>query len=287
MTTTKGGNVSNKGFFMVKREKSNYMIQSVSHSLDVLEELSKSSGEIGVTELSKRLKLHKNNVFRLLATLELRGFVEQNTETEDYRLGVKSLQLGQAYLSHSSIVARAMPVLRDLTEASGETASLAVIHNGQVQFPLSIESKRPVKVAPRIAVSFIAKNSAVGRLLTAQLSDSILSEILATDTPADVAIRNHLAELRTTGQMIDKGGVEADVVSISKVIRGTSNEVIGAIELLAPQYRARVETLLPMVEEAAQAISSSLGATKPALAATLERETIEAPSTYAGLGRIK
>jgi hypothetical protein len=42
-----------------------------------------------------------------------------------------------------------------------------------------------------------------------------------------------------------------------------------------------------MVEEAAQAISSSLGATKPALAATLERETIEAPSTYAGLGRIK
>ena len=47
---------------MVKREKANYMIQSVSHAIDVLEELAKAGGEVGVTELSKRLKLHKNNV---------------------------------------------------------------------------------------------------------------------------------------------------------------------------------------------------------------------------------
>lgn len=271
---------------MVKREKSNYMIQSVSHALDVLEELAKSSGEVGVTELSKRLKLHKNNVFRLLATLELRGYVDQNLESEDYRLGVKALQLGQAYISQSSIVARATPILRDLTEASAETVSLAVIQNAQVQFPVSIESKRPVKVAPRIAVSFPAKTSVVGRLLTAQLPDAILNEMLASDTPADVAIRNHLAEYRTSGQIIDKGGVEADVVSICKVIRSTNNEVIGAIELLAPQYRARVETLMPMVEEAAQAISTALGATKPSLAAAVEREIVEAPA-FSGLGRIK
>ena len=50
----------------MKREKSNYMIQSVSHALDVLEELCKAAGEVGVTELSKRLKLHKNNVFTKL-----------------------------------------------------------------------------------------------------------------------------------------------------------------------------------------------------------------------------
>ena len=55
---------------MVRREKSNYVIQSVSHALDVLEQFNGEVDEIGVTELSKRLKLHKNNVFRLLATLE-------------------------------------------------------------------------------------------------------------------------------------------------------------------------------------------------------------------------
>ena len=73
---------------MVRREKSNYVIQSVSHALDVLEQFNGGVDEIGVTELSKRLKLHKNNVFRLLAILEARGYIEQNKVSENYRLGL-------------------------------------------------------------------------------------------------------------------------------------------------------------------------------------------------------
>lgn len=257
---------------MVKREKANYMIQSVSHAIDVLEELCNSSGEVGVTELSKRLKLHKNNVFRLLATLELRGYVEQNHDSEDYRLGVKALQLGQSYLSQSTLVNRALPILRGLAERIGETVSLAVLQNGQVQFPVSVESKRPVKVAPRIAVSFAAKMSGAGRLLTAQLPDSVLTELLATNTPQDAAIRNQLHELRNSGQIVDRGAIEPDVVSICRIVRGAKNEVVGAVEVLVPQYRAKVEALQPQIEEAVTQLSNALGAVRTGLAATVEKE---------------
>jgi IclR family KDG regulon transcriptional repressor len=258
----------------MKREKSNYMIQSVSHALDVLEELCRAAGEVGVTELSKRLKLHKNNVFRLLATLELRGYVDQNKETEDYRLGVKALQMGQSYLLQSSLVARGLPILKSLSEAIGETVSLAVLQGGQVQFPLSIESKRPVKVAPRVAVSFPAKLSAAGRLLTAQLPDGVLTEILAANTVQDAAIKTQLAELRSTGQIVDRGAIEADVVSVCKVVRGTNNDVVGAIEVLVPQYRAKTDTIMPKLEEAAVMLSMALGASRSSLA--VEREVVQA-----------
>jgi IclR family KDG regulon transcriptional repressor len=258
----------------MKREKSNYMIQSVSHALDVLEELCKAAGEVGVTELSKRLKLHKNNVFRLLATLELRGYVDQNKETEDYRLGVKALQMGQAYLLQSSLVARGLPILKSLSEAIGETVSLAVLQGGQVQFPLSIESKRPVKVAPRIAVSFPAKLNAAGRLLTAHLSDAALTELLAANTAQDAAIKTQLAELRSTGQIVDRGAIEADVVSICRVVRGNNNEVLGAIEILVPQYRAKTDAIMPKLDEAAAMLSMALGASRASLA--VEREVVPA-----------
>jgi len=258
---------------MVKREKSNYMIQSVSHALDVLEEISKAGAEIGVTELSKRLKLHKNNVFRLLATLELRGYVEQNFDSEEYRLGVKLLQLGQSYIALSPLVTKAAPVLKTLTEKVGETVSLAVLHNGQVQFPLSIESKRPVKVAPRVSVSLPAKMSAVGRLLTAQLPDTVLAEILATNTPQDAAIKNALNELRSSGQITDRAAIEADVISMARIIRNHKNEVVGAIEVLAPQYRAKLEHIAPLLEEAATTLSNSLGAgSRTGLASAMEKE---------------
>jgi len=258
----------------MKREKSNYMIQSVSHALDVLEELCKAAGEVGVTELSKRLKLHKNNVFRLLATLELRGYVEQNKETEDYRLGVKALQLGQSYLTQSTLVARAMPILKGLSDAIGETVSLAILQGGQVQFPISVEAKRPVKVAPRVAVSFPAKLNAAGRLLTAQLSDAMLAEVLAANTAQDAAIKAQLPELRLTGQIIDRAAIEADVVSIAKVVRGANGEVVGAIEVLAPQYRAKIDMILPKVDEIAAALSTALGASNASLNASLEKEIV-------------
>src|SRR5579871_6552752 len=74
---------------MVRRNKTNYVIQSVAHALDVMEQFFGDVDELGVTELSKRLKLHKNNVFRLLATLEARGYIEQNKATENYRLAKK------------------------------------------------------------------------------------------------------------------------------------------------------------------------------------------------------
>lgn len=258
----------------MKREKSNYMIQSVSHALDVIEELCKAGGEIGVTELSKRLKLHKNNVFRLLATLELRGYVEQNRETEDYRLGVKALQMGQSYLAQSSLVARGGPILKALSDSIGETVSLAVLQAGSVQFPISIESKRPVKAAARVAVSFPAKLNAAGRLLTAQLSDAVLTEVLSANTVQDAAIKAQLSELRSSGQIIDRGAIEADVVSVSRVVRGNNNEVVGAIEVLIPQYRAKLDTLAAKIEEAANALSIALGATKLGLVTAVEKEVV-------------
>ena len=69
---------------MAKREKKSYVIQSVSNALNLLEEFKGNRDELGVTELSKMLNLHKNNVFRLLATLEAKGYIEQKDDG-DYK----------------------------------------------------------------------------------------------------------------------------------------------------------------------------------------------------------
>lgn len=272
---------------MKKRDKANYLIQSVSHSLDVLEALAESNGEIGVTELAKKLKLHKNNVFRLLATLELRGYAEQNADTENYRLGVRNLQLGQAFVKHSRLIERARPIMQQLVDATGETVSLAVLQNGYVQFPVSIESKRAVKVTARQAVSFPAKTCAAGRLLTAQLNDAQLQELLATNTPQDVAIKNQLSDLRSSGIIVDRGATEADVVTVAKIIRSQNNQIVGAVELTAPQYRSKVEALIPLVEEAAQNLSEKLGSIRPqssGLAAGIQVEQVSSKPAVMPLG---
>ena len=51
---------------VMKREKANYTIQSVSHALDILESFTKTEDELGVTELSKRLGITRQAAYRLL-----------------------------------------------------------------------------------------------------------------------------------------------------------------------------------------------------------------------------
>src|SRR4030065_2022272 len=117
---------------MVRREKSNYVIRSVSHAFDVLEQFNGNVDEIGVTELSKRLKLHKNNVFRLLATLESRGYIEQNKATENYRLSIRCLQLGQTYKTQMGLLRQAHQTIEELAHSEKETAFVADLRKGDV-----------------------------------------------------------------------------------------------------------------------------------------------------------
>src|SRR6266568_4780008 len=83
---------------MIKHGKASYTIRSVSHAIDLLEQFLGDADEIGLTDLSRRLRLPKNNIFRLLATLQTRNYVDQNTTTEKYRLGFKTVELGQTVI---------------------------------------------------------------------------------------------------------------------------------------------------------------------------------------------
>ena len=87
----------------MKRSKSDYVIQTVTNALRVLEAF-RDKEKIGVTELSRRLGLHKNNVFRLLATLQLHGYVEQRADSDRYGLGGGCLDLGQSFLRSRALL---------------------------------------------------------------------------------------------------------------------------------------------------------------------------------------
>jgi IclR family KDG regulon transcriptional repressor len=91
--------------------KSLPVVKAVDHALDVLEALGGDREEHGVTELAKELGFSKNNVFRLLATFQERGYVEQNLKTENYRLGLKVFEMSQVYLHKSGLVRHARPLL--------------------------------------------------------------------------------------------------------------------------------------------------------------------------------
>src|SRR5512140_1115766 len=180
---------------MAKKEKSEYLIQAVSHALDLLEQFHDDVDELGVTELSKRLKLHKNNVFRLLATLESRNYIEQNKVTENYRLGLKTLELGQTFVKQMGLLRQSRPVLEAVVRECNETSYVAILKDFHIIYLDVVETDLTVRVVPRVGSRLPAYCTAAGKVQLAYMTDEELdnyipSKDLKAYTPATITDRD-------------------------------------------------------------------------------------------------
>ncbi len=256
---------------MAKKDKSEYIIQAVSHALDLLEQFHDDVDELGVTELSKRLKLHKNNVFRLLATLESRGYIEQNKATENYRLGLKSLELGQTFIKQMGLLRQAKPILEKLTKDTGETSYVAIFKEGHIVYLDVVETDQTVRVVSRVGSRLPAYCTASGKVHLAAMSEEELEEVLPEQlekhTPTTFADRaSLLAELKKVaeqGYAIDDEELDQGVRCVAAPIRDYTRRIIGAISISGPAMRLPLDKIeqeiVPRVVQAGQELSTRLG----------------------------
>jgi IclR family KDG regulon transcriptional repressor len=256
---------------MVRREKSNYIIRSVSHALDVLEQFLGDADELGVTELSKRLKLHKNNIFRLLATLESRGYIEQNKATENYRLGLRSLHLGQAYVNRMGLLRQARPVMEALVKQAHESAYVAVARpNGMVPLEV-VEADQPVRVVSTIGDTLPLHATAVGKTQLAFATEEeqkarmpdTLKRFTSKTVTERAALLQQLKAAVENGYAVDTGEHVEDVRAVAVPIKDYTGHVVGALAISGPAYRLTAERMqkefAPIVLKAGTELSGRLG----------------------------
>ena len=257
---------------MHKKEKSEYMIQAVSHALDLMEKFSEETPELGITELSKKLKLHKNNVFRLLATLETRGYVEQNRITGNYRLGLNTLELRKNFIRQMDLLPQARPILLELAHECNETSYLAVMKEFRSIYLDVVETPQVVRIISRIGSRLPAHCTAAGKVQLAYLPGKELesffeSRELTRFTPNTITdpleLRRHLGEIAKQGFAIDDEELEAGVRGVAAPIRSYEDRVTGALIISGPAMRFSDERikreLAPLVVKAAREISTKLG----------------------------
>ena len=247
---------------MAKKAKSDYLIQSVSRALDLLEAFTAREGDLGVTELARKLKLHKNNVFRLLATLETRGYVEQDKATERYRLAAKVYEVAAVYLHHLDVRRQARPLLEGLALKSRETAYLGLLERNYAVYVDMAESEQPVRVAPRLGRRFPAVSTATGKALLAALSRE--QQLLLLGPEPAPALLQQIERVNAAGYAVDDEECEAGVRSVAVPVRDSAKRALCAIEVSAPAMRLSLEQIdaeiAPLILSTAREVEARLGA---------------------------
>ncbi len=120
-------------------------VQSVERALEILELLSRSGDELGVSEIGEATDLAVGTVHRLLATLTTRGYVRRDEQTRRYDLGFKALMM--AIAARDRIGPLALPFLEELMQVSQETANLSILEGNSAVY---IEQASPLTRMLRI-----------------------------------------------------------------------------------------------------------------------------------------
>jgi DNA-binding IclR family transcriptional regulator len=225
---------------------------------------------MGVSELGRKLSLHKSTVSRLLATLESEGLLERAPGTEKYRLGHEILRLaGQAaHLGDVRSVAR--PVLVELAEVSRETANLAVLEGTQVHNVDQVSGPHLVRignwVGRRTPPHCVANGKALLAYQPSAEIERLLEAPLEVFTPHTItdpaALRAELALVRAQGYASAVGEIEDGLNAVAAAVYDAAGQVSAAVSVSGPAYRVtaeRIPELAQLTRAAAAKISARLG----------------------------
>jgi DNA-binding IclR family transcriptional regulator len=113
-------------------------LRSVNIAIDVLECFA-TDGELGVSDIARRLGIAKSTAHRMLTVLTRRAFIEQVPASGKYRLGLHIYELGQLAQGRNKLRHAALPVMRYISDTTGLTVNLSVPDGADVVFVERLE----------------------------------------------------------------------------------------------------------------------------------------------------
>lgn len=212
-----------------------------------------------------------STAYRLLNTLAETGFAQYDQRTKEYRLGLTVFELSQVMASVHGYDGTVLPVLRRLSEATNESCLFAVldgIESVTVHTVDGPEFRQTTDPGDRLPLSVSSMGKAMlsgmpdpeARQLIDQLSLESCTEHTVTDPEA---LWEQIAAGRAVGYVYQREEVDLGMNAIAAPVTGPTGDVIGAVAIAAPLFRADREQLVQHRGPLAQA-ARELAATLPA-----------------------
>lgn len=249
-----------------------YSIAILDVTLDVIEKMAHSEEEFHTpASLARKLNINRSRLFRILKTLEQRGYVDQDPATGNYRLGLNFLSLSQHIQEHLSIRREAGSLLSELADGSGDCVHFLIL-SGDTAVVVdryigenSLQATQPIGkpiplhtgAAPKLLLAFMPageRENVLKRISLDRFTDHTITEI--------DQLRTELDQIRNSGVSIDHEEFEPGVFAYGVPVFDFTGNVIASISIAIPVSRnqpERCEIIIQMLTSTARELSFRLG----------------------------
>ncbi|HEY5900705.1 MAG TPA: IclR family transcriptional regulator [Burkholderiales bacterium] len=244
----------------MKRSRGEFSL-TVSRALQLIGLFSPQRSELGISELSRELKLSKTAVHRLVQALELHQFLDHSPVSRKYRIGVEAFRVGSLF--SRSLEREAHPYMRELVVNTGFTCYLSVLRNDVIVIMALVEGGgSPIRHSIPIGERIPVHSTAAGKAALALLDDAAVEEIIKRAGMAKATAHTHtdlrklkadLAVIRARGYSVNWEERFIGVGSVATAIPGGIDGSIPIISVGFATSQVRREDVPALGERVAKA----------------------------------
>jgi DNA-binding IclR family transcriptional regulator len=221
-------------------------------------------------ELSRRAELPFSTTYRLLGSLTRDGFVDYEADGRRYHLGLRIFQLGQRVSNHHGFAGTALPILRRVTEETGEATILSVRDGNHHLTVNKVDGPQTFRVTSDPGHLGALHTTSVGKALVAYADDATrgrlveelelepLTEFSITDR---AAFRAEIELVRRRGYAVMDEENELGMRAVAVPVLNGQGHAFASLATAVPVFRMSVEALValvPLLQAAAAELSARL-----------------------------
>jgi IclR family transcriptional regulator, KDG regulon repressor len=238
-------------------------------ALDILETIREGRSGFTLADLARALDLPKPTAYRIVATMETRGYIARN-KGGHYQMTRKLSDLWQNEMEEEMLLRAAKPVMQQLVESCRETVNLGVLDAAEVVVISTEESPQSVRMISKVGNRRYLHSTALGKVLLSSLPEKEVQRLIRIQglprlTPRTLvswqSLAKELERIRKQGYALDNEENEPDGRCLGAGIAEAGGRIAAAMSISAPAFRmdmARVRSLAGELRDACHDISAAI-----------------------------
>jgi IclR family transcriptional regulator, KDG regulon repressor len=243
-------------------------VQVLHKTIDILDALRHAPHGMSLAGLSAHSQMPKPTVYRILVTLESRGYLERAADAS-YRVSRKLFEDPRESTFEQRLIRAARPLMEELAGQCKETVNLGVLDGGEVLVIETVESQQAVRMSSKIGNRRYPHSTALGKILLSDMPEREVLRLMRSKgmpkfTPATIARKQELIveleRIRTQGFALDNMENEPDGRCIAGPIMDSKRKVVAALSISGPLPRMtllRAKSMLKYLISTCRAIGAA------------------------------
>ncbi len=243
-------------------------VRVLEKTLDILESIKREGSSPGLAEVARAVSMPKATVYRILTTLEGRGYLDREANG-GYRMSEKLFSLQRESSAGQNLLKVAPPIMERIALECRETVNLGTLDGGEVVVIATAESPQSVRMASKVGNRRYVHTTGLGKVLLSAQPDAAIRRLIRlkgltrmtlNSISTETALMTELRAVRKQGYAVDNQENEMEGRCVAMLIPGCHDPAAG-LSISGPVFRMdlrRVRSLVPLLRNACEQIGKAV-----------------------------